>query len=375
MEMTELISELNNFKQRLAKMRDFFDVDDIKQKIKQLEIEMAQPDFWKNQEQASNKSKELADFKNTLDKWQDLQTSVKDCLEIAVLDKDDQTVTLRKDIEKEFNKIRKDLIHLEKTTFLSGKYDKKDALFSIFAGAGGVDAQDWTEMLLRMYLRFAEKKGWATRVIEQSRGTEAGIKSVTIEVEGQFAYGFLKEEAGVHRLVRISPFDAEKMRHTSFAMVSVLPEMDEVEVDIDSDDLRIDTFLASGHGGQNVQKNETAVRIVHLPTKLTVSCQSERSQSQNKERAMKILKSKLYYYTQLEQEEEKARLRGEFKSASWGNQIRSYVLHPYKMVKDLRTGYETNDPEKILDGDLEEIIESSLKKINKEKITKNQDLV
>ena len=361
MEMTELISELHNFGVRLTKMRDFFDIDVIKQKIKQLEIEMAQSDFWKNQERASNKSKELADFKSTLDKWQDLQTSVKDCLEIAILDKDDQTVTLRKDIEQEFNKIRKNLIDMEKTTFLSGKYDKRDALLSIFAGAGGVDAQDWTEMLLRMYLRFAEKKGWTARVVEQSRGTEAGIKSVTIEIEGQFAYGFLKEEAGVHRLVRISPFDAEKMRHTSFAMVSVLPEMNDVEVKINPDDLRIDTFLASGHGGQNVQKNETAVRIVHLPTKITVSCQSERSQNQNKERAMKILKSKLYYYTQLEQEEEKARLRGEFKSASWGNQIRSYVLHPYKMVKDLRTGYETNDPDKILDGDLEEIIESSLR--------------
>jgi len=362
MEMTELISELNNFEQRMIKMRDFFDIDLIKQKIQELEKEMAKPNFWGNQKQASNKSKELADFKNTLDKWQDLQTSIKDCLEIAILDKDDQTVTLRKDLEQEFNKIRKELIDMEKATFLSGKYDKKDALFSIFAGAGGVDAQDWTEMLLRMYLRFAEKKAWTTHIIEQSRGTEAGIKSVTIEIEGEFAYGFLKEEAGVHRLVRISPFDAEKMRHTSFAMVSVLPEMNEVKIEIDPDDLRIDTFLSSGHGGQNVQKNETAVRIVHIPTKLTVSCQSERSQNQNKERALKILKSKLYHYAQAELEEEKQSLRGEFKSASWGNQIRSYVLHPYKMVKDLRTGYETNDPEKILDGDLEEIIESSLKK-------------
>ncbi|OQX71814.1 peptide chain release factor 2 [Candidatus Parcubacteria bacterium 4484_255] len=359
--MAELILGLNNFKQRLAKMRDFFDIDDIKQKIKRLEAEMAQPDFWENQEQASNKSKELADFKNTVNKWQSLQSSVKDCLEIAILDKDDKTVTIREDIEKEFSKIRKELTDMEKVIFLHGKYDKKNALFSIFAGAGGVDAQDWAKMLLRMYLRFAEKKGWTTRIIEQSKGIEAGIKSVAVEIEGQFAYGFLKEEAGVHRLVRISPFDAEKMRHTSFAMVSVLPEMDDIEVEIDSDDLRIDTFLASGHGGQNVQKNETAVRVVHIPTKITVSCQSERSQSQNKERAIKILKSKLYYYTRLEREEEKSRLRGEFKSASWGNQIRSYVLHPYKMVKDLRTGYETNDAEKILDGDLEEIIESSFR--------------
>jgi len=361
MEMTELISELNSFEKRLAKMRDFFDIDDIKEKIKKLETEMAQPGFWNNQKSASNKSKELAGFKNILDKWQDLQTSVKDCLEIAILDKDDQTVTFRKEIEQEFNKIKKGLINMEKTTFLSGKYDKKDALFSIFAGAGGVDAQDWTEMLLRMYLRFAEKKGWSTHIVEQSRGVEAGIKSVTIEIEGEFAYGFLKEEIGVHRLVRISPFDAEKMRHTSFAMVSVLPEMNDIEIEINGDDLRIDTFLASGHGGQNVQKNETAVRIVHLPTKITASCQSERSQAQNKERAMKVLKSKLYHYAQAEQEEERASLRGEFKSASWGNQIRSYVLHPYKMVKDLRTGYETNNPDKILDGDLGEIIESSLR--------------
>lgn len=361
MEMSELISELNDFHQRLSQMRDFFDIEGLKNKIKSLEIEMTQPDFWSENKRASKKSKELADHKGTLEEWQDLTNSINNCLEIATLDQENQEVSLRKDLEKELGRIKKKLLRLERATFLSGQYDRKDALLSIFAGAGGVDAQDWSEILARMYLRFAEKMNWSFEIVEQSKGTEAGIKSATIEIKGRFAYGFLKEESGVHRLVRISPFDAEKMRHTSFAMVSVLPELEEVEVDINPDDLRIDTFLASGHGGQNVQKNETAVRITHLPTKLTAACQSERSQSQNKENALKILKSKLYYYLQLEREEEKERLRGEFKSASWGNQIRSYVLHPYKMIKDLRSGYESNDPEKILDGDLEEVIESCLR--------------
>jgi peptide chain release factor 2 len=362
MEMSELILELTDFRQRLSQLRKFFDIPALENKVKSLEREMVRPEFWDQNKKAQRKSKELADYKSTLEEWQDLNNSINNCLEIAILDQKDQGVNLRKDLEKELQRIKKKLLRLEKATFLSGQYDSRDALLSIFAGAGGVDAQDWSEMLARMYLRFAEKMGWTFEIIEQSRGTEAGIKSASIEIKGRFAYGFLKEESGVHRLVRISPFDGEKMRHTSFAMVSVLPELEEVEVDINPDDLRIDTFLASGHGGQNVQKNETAVRITHLPTKLTAACQSERSQSQNKENAFKILKSKLYYYLQLEREEEKERLRGEFRPASWGNQIRSYVLHPYKMVKDLRTGYESNDPEKILDGDLEEIIESSLRR-------------
>ncbi len=322
---------------------------------------MAEPDFWQNRVQAEKKSRQFGRLKEGVEKWEKIEKSIDTLLEIAELDKIDKSVNLRKEIEGQFKDIEKDLNSLEKLTFLAGKYDKEDAILSIFAGAGGVDAQDWTEMLLRMYLRFAEQKGWQTRIIDQSRGTEAGVKSVTIEIEGGFAYGFLKGEAGVHRLVRISPFDAEKLRHTSFALVDVLPEMEEVNIEIKPDDLRIDTFLASGHGGQFVQKTESAVRIVHLPTKITVSCQSERSQHQNKERALKILRSKLHRYAQAEQEEEKARLRGEFKSASWGNQIRSYVLHPYKMVKDLRTGYETSDVKAILDGELDEIIESYLK--------------
>lgn len=336
-----------------------------REQIRHLETEMSEPGFWQNRDKAEEKSRRLNKLKQDIEKWQKIEKSIDDCLEVAILDKDDQDVNLRREIEKQFEEIEISLNDFEKIIFLGGEYDDRNALLSIFAGAGGVDAQDWAEMLWRMYSRFAEKRGWLVRLIDHSKGAESGIKSVTLEIEGDYAYGFLKSEAGVHRLVRISPFDAEQMRHTSFALVEVLPEIEEVEVEIDPDDLKIDTFLASGHGGQNVQKNETAVRITHLPSKITVTCQAERSQFQNKERAFKILKSKLYQYARAEQEEEKARLRGEFKSASWGNQIRSYVLQPYKMVKDLRTNYETNQVEDVLDGDLDELIESYFRIQNK----------
>lgn len=243
---------------------------------------------------------------------------------------------------------------------LNGEYDKNNAIVSFHAGAGGTDAQDWTEMLVRMYSRFADKKKWRVFLIDESRGNEAGIKSATMEIVGPFAYGFLKVEAGVHRLVRISPFDAEKMRHTSFALVDVLPEIPNPKLDIKDKDLKIETYRSSGHGGQNVQKVESAVRIIHLPTKISVSCQTERSQAQNKERAMKILASKLYQFALAKKEEERERIRGRVLPASWGYQIRSYVLQPYKMVKDLRSNYETSDVDKILNGDLGEIIASNL---------------
>lgn len=244
---------------------------------------------------------------------------------------------------------------------LTSRYDKNNAILSFHAGAGGTDAQDWTEMLLRMYQRFAEKKKWKVFLIDESRGGEAGVKSATLEIIGPYAYGFLKAEAGVHRLVRISPFDAEKMRHTSFALVDVLPEIPNPKIEIKDKDLKIEFYRASGHGGQNVQKVESAVRITHLPTKITVNCQVERSQAQNRERAMKILTSKLYQFQQAKKEEERERLRGRVLPASWGYQIRSYVLHPYKMVKDLRTGYETSNIQKVLDGDLDSFIQAYLK--------------
>jgi peptide chain release factor 2 len=327
---------------------------------------MSSPDFWQQRKRAEEKSKELDQLNQDLKKYKELEQEINDLLIIGQEDQADPSVNLREEIVVQLIPVEKKLIEFEKLIFLQGKYDQRNALISIFAGAGGIDAQDWTEMLLKMYLKYAEKKGWASKIIEHSKGSEAGMKSVTLEIQGEFAYGFLKTEAGVHRLVRISPFDAEKMRHTSFALVEVLPELKDVKVNINPDDLRVDTFLSSGPGGQNMQKNQTAVRIVHLPTGLKASCEAARSQTKNKEKALEILKGKIYQYQKAQKEEEKERLRGEHKSASWGNQIRSYVIHPYKMVKDLRTGYETDQIEDILDGNLEEIIASCLKikKIN-----------
>lgn len=270
-----------------------------------------------------------------------------------------------KEIEAEIKDLENKLSALEFRTMLGGKYDANDAILAVHSGAGGVDAQDWAEMLLRMYLRFAEKKDFRTKIIEESRGSEAGIKSATAEIEGSYAYGNLKSEAGVHRLVRLSPFNADNLRQTSFALVEVLPVIDEIkEVKIEPNDLRIDTFRSSGAGGQSVNKTSSAVRITHLPTGLVAACQSERSQLQNKERALKVLRAKLHKKYLEEQEREKLKLRGEHQSAEWGNQIRSYVLHPYKMVKDHRTKYETSDPEKILNGDMDGFVEAYLKKTN-----------
>jgi len=258
------------------------------------------------------------------------------------------------------------LARLEFTTLMDDKYDVNDAIMAIHAGAGGTEAQDWVEMLLRMFLRFAENKGWQTKILDQHRGSEAGIKSVTVSIEGRFAYGFMKSEAGVHRLVRISPFDAEKMRHTSFALVEILPELGEIsEVVIKPEDLRIDTFLSSGHGGQSVQTTYSAVRVTHIPTNIVVSCQNERSQTQNKETALRILRAKLHAIYLQERAAEKNKLRGEFKSAEWGSQIRSYVLHPYKLVKDHRTKFELPDAEGVLNGNLDPFIEAYLRHMKK----------
>jgi len=251
---------------------------------------------------------------------------------------------------------------LEFATFMDGEHDDRDAIVAVHAGAGGTDAQDWAGMLLRMYLRYAESKGWKVKMLDEHRGAEAGIKSATFSVEGRFAYGHFKAEAGVHRLVRLSPFNADQLRQTSFALLEVLPELgDLAEIKIDPKDLRIDTFLSSGHGGQGVQTTYSAVRLTHLPTGIVVSCQNERSQTQNKETAMRILKARLHAIYLAEREAEKKQLRGDFASAEWGNQIRSYVLHPYQMVKDHRTKHETQETQRILDGDLDGFIEAYLR--------------
>lgn len=270
---------------------------------------------------------------------------------------------LRGELEKEVEILEQELDKRSFTAMLSGRHDRENALLAIHAGAGGTDSQDWAEMLERMYLRWAESSGYETEIIDLTEGEEAGIKSVTIAVDGEYAYGYLRSEKGVHRLVRLSPFDAAHRRHTSFALVEVLPQiaMDDPEVEIDPNDLKIDIFKSSGAGGQNVQKNATAVRITHIPTGLVVSCQNERSQLQNRENALRVLRARLLELKQAEKEEEVALLRGEYTKAEWGSQIRSYVLHPYQMVKDHRTDYEQGSAQSVLDGDLDGFMEAYLK--------------
>lgn len=346
----------------MTRLGTIFDLENVEKEVEKLEDQVSQPGFWDNQQKASAVSQELADKKKEVDEWKDIKQKLLDLQDLAELALEEKNEKIEGDITDQYNSLKKEFDSLEFHVFFSGKYDKDNAIFAVHAGSGGTEAQDWAEMILRMLLRYCEAKGFSTEILDKSVGSEAGIKSVTVSVKGRYAYGYLKSEAGVHRLVRISPFDAEKMRHTSFCLVEVLPEIkDDVDIEIDPKDLRIDTFLAGGHGGQSVQTTYSAVRIVHLPTKITVSVQNERSQTQNKETAMKILKSKLLAKKEEEIEREKQKLRGEYSSAEWGNQIRSYVLHPYKMVKDHRTKYEENNPDNVLDGKIDGFVEEFLK--------------
>ena len=304
----------------------------------------------------------LDSYREIVEFWDDIEKRLIDLREIiGIIDeKKDKDVLL--DIKQRLEILEKTFIKHEFEALMSGKYDSSSAIMAIHSGAGGVDAQDWSEMILRMYLRYAQDHKYKTSIVTMSKGEEAGIKSVTFVVTGSFAYGHLKNDAGVHRLVRLSPFNSDNLRQTSFALVEVLPEIQsDDEVEIKDDDLKIDTFRSSGAGGQSVNKTDSAVRVTHLPTKTVVECQNERSQAQNKEQAMQILKAKLYKLQQEKEDEEKQKLRGEYTSAEWGNQIRSYVLHPYKLVKDHRTGVETTDTEKVLDGDIDRFIEARLK--------------
>ena len=323
---------------------------------------MSQPDFWADGTAARAKSQQVDELRGELSRWEKIQKDVDETLELARLSEREGDHSVLADVEKKLKELSQQFRQLEFYLLFSEKYDERNAILAIHAGAGGTDAQDWAAMLLRMYSRFAERKGWTVRIVDESYGQEAGIKSATMEIRGRWAYGHLRSEAGVHRLVRISPFDAEKMRHTSFALVEILPELEKVEeVPIDEKDLRIDTFMSSGKGGQSVNTTYSAVRIVHLPSGIMVSCQNERSQLQNKQTAMKILKSKLHKITLEKQQEEKQKLRGEYQSAEWGSQIRSYVLQPYQMVKDHRTKYEESNPDAVLNGEFDGFIESYLR--------------
>ncbi len=302
--------------------------------------------------------RQLSALRDEVEGWQALENRIQDALELAELGDEE----LADELASEVKAIERELNRRELAAMLSGEYDHGDALLAIHAGAGGTDSQDWAAMLMRMYLRWAEKRGYQTKILDMTEGEEAGIKSVTIAVNGRDAYGYLRAEKGVHRLVRLSPFDAAHRRHTSFALVEVLPQVEEdIDIEIHPNDLRIDTYRSSGAGGQNVQKNDTAVRITHIPTGIVVSCQNERSQTQNRENAMRVLKARLLELKLQERAEKIAELKGAYQKAEWGSQIRSYVLHPYQMVKDHRTGYEVGNAQAVLDGDIDGFIEAYLR--------------
>ncbi len=329
--------------------------------LTQLEREIAAPDFWDDPAHAQQVSKRAANLREQVEEWRGLERRLRDAVELVGLGDE----SLRADLEAEIASLEAEVEKRRFAAMLSGPYDEGDALLAIHAGAGGTDSQDWAAMLQRMYLRWAERRGYETEILDLSEGEEAGIKSVTIAVNGRYAYGFLRAEKGVHRLVRLSPFDAAHRRHTSFALVEVLPQVafDSPEVRIDPSEIKVDTFKSSGAGGQNVQKNATAIRITHLPTGIVVTCQNERSQTQNREFAMRILRARLLEIQKAEKEEEIAVLRGEYTKAEWGSQIRSYVLHPYQMVKDHRTEYETSNTAAVLDGDLDGFMEAYLQQV------------
>jgi len=349
--MQDIRSKVEELSSRLTKLKDGLNLPQKKERLTILSAEAGDVNLWKDPEKAKKTLQELSSVTKELKEVDQLTATVSAIKNLA------EVAQAEKDIER-----------LELVSFLAEQYDGKNAIVGIHAGQGGTEAMDWANMLLRMYLRFCERRGWKTTTLDYSEGEEAGVKSVTFKVEGQYAYGYLKNEAGTHRLVRQSPFNADNLRQTSFALVEVLPELSEVDlpnIEIKEEDLDWQFFRSSSQGGQNVQKVSTAVRLTHKPTGIVVTAQSERFQEQNRKNALNLLRSKLWLREKEEQKKTKKELKGEYRPASWGTQIRSYVLHPYKMVKDLRTNIETSNTEGVLDGEIEEFIESELKTVKK----------
>ncbi len=358
---------IREFRERLSRLGQGLDVKALREKIQALEAAMAQPDFWNDRDTAQAKAKELEKIRAWLQRYQALTRELEDIEVLWELARAEDDEATREEVAARLARWEQDFERTRVELLLDGPYDASDCFLAINAGAGGTDAQDWAEMLLRMYTRFCELAGFTSRLVDETPGEEAGIKSATLEIRGRYAYGTLKGETGVHRLVRISPFDAAHRRHTSFAAVTVTPMVSEGDVDISEEDLVIETFRSSGPGGQHMQKNETAVRIIHVPTGIVVTCQNERSQHQNKATALRILQAKLRALMEQERVKKLEELRGELKDIEWGHQIRSYVLQPYQLVKDHRTEVEVGNVQAVLDGEIWPFIWAWLER-GKEKI-------
>lgn len=356
--MEQLISLLKPMKDRIDGLMARLDISGKVHRINAIQSQAGAPDFWNDPEAAQKLMQEMSRLKEQVERWQNLANRINDALELAQLNDE----SLQDDLTREVEALSGIVERMALQALLSGPHDREDAILAIHAGAGGTDSQDWAQMLERMYIRWAEDNAYKVEIIERMEGEEAGIKSVTMNIKGEYAYGYLQSEQGPHRLVRLSPFDAANRRHTSFAKVELWPDIQgQIDIEINEKDLKVDTYRAGGAGGQHVQKNDTAVRMTHIPTGVVVQCQNQRSQMQNRERALQILKARLWEMERQKQEQQLASLKGENIDASWGNQIRSYVLHPYQMVKDHRTGHESGNTGAVLDGRLNEFMDAYLR--------------
>lgn len=372
-ELDQMKFELQGYEDMLQEVKESLDLEGKTKRIEELEMEMEAPGFWDDPESSNRKMKELKNLKDTKELCEKLGTQYSDIGTLIEMGYEEEDPEMTAEIRSELDEFISELDELRISTLLSGEYDRDSAILKLNAGAGGTESCDWCGMLYRMYTRWAEKKGFSVDVLDYLDGEEAGIKSVTFQVNGLNAFGYLKSEKGVHRLVRISPFNAQGKRQTSFVSLDVMPDIEEdLDIDINPDDLRIDTYRSSGAGGQHINKTSSAIRITHIPTGVVVQCQNERSQFQNKDKAMQMLKAKLFLLKQEENAEKLSDIRGEVKDIAWGNQIRSYVLQPYKLVKDMRTGQEAANADGVLDGGLDPFINAYLKWINVKKTDENE---